>query len=537
MVRKNKNKQYFIAFFLIAGLGLSLWRNFDPFICAAGSIPIQHNGRVKSLEAFSRETVRLVSGKETWQGRPALLFILDNLASPNNFMEIPWVRVDYPELKIMLHLSTEEKYFPYAKLAPSFQAISSLAQSAQVKRDSDQRPSKLEQKAEVLYSTLVTIDQLAHGEMIKVIPTSLEAGWESPYVGTRPIAKTFNKMMTVYASGAKQSFSEQAKRWAWNVDATLASSITERINLEVFYYRVQPFQYAWMLYLVAFVLFMFPEKRILLHFAGAIAFLMGFLFHTAGLVLRVLILARPPVSNMYESMIFMNWILIICAGIYFLIKKNNYLLSTAAITSAVIMIYANLLPVDSSMEVLAPVLRTNYWLILHVMTIVSSYGILALGMALGHRHLFLDAFQRFNQETEAASAHVINRLLQAGLITLGIGTVLGGVWANESWGRFWGWDPKETWALITFLGYMVVVHLRHAHKITDFGLALSAVLGFLLVLMTWYGVNFLLGRGLHSYGFGAGGVQWIVYYLIFEVGFFGLVMVRKSKTPTQPLLQ
>jgi cytochrome c-type biogenesis protein CcsB len=532
-----KNKKYLIALGLVLGIALSLAKNFNALVCTAGSIPIQHNGRVKSLEAFSRETLRQVSGKETWKGRAALLFMLDNLDSPEKFMEVPWIRVDYPELKTLLNVSTEEKYFSYAKLAPSFQAISSLAQSAQGKRDADQRPSKLEQKAETLYGTLMTIDQLSHGEMVKVVPTSLESGWESPYLKTDARSKAFKEMMATYASGAKSDFLREAQKWVKDTDATLAESINGRVGLEVFYYRIQPFHYAWMLYLLAFLLLLFPEKRELLRFTGEMSFLMGFLFHTIGLVLRIIILARPPVSNMYESMIFMNWILVICAGIFFLINKNKYFLSTGAVTSALIMIYASLLPVDSAMEVLAPVLRSNYWLTIHVMTIVASYGILALAMALGHRHLFLDALGRFTKQTESVSAETINRLLQAGLITLGIGTVLGGVWANESWGRFWGWDPKETWALITFLGYMVVVHLRFAKKINDLVLALSAVLGFLLVLMTWYGVNFILGRGLHSYGFGAGGVHWIVYYLIFEVVFFGFVIIKKSQTPPQPLLQ
>ncbi len=133
-----------------------------------------------------------------------------------------------------------------------------------------------------------------------------------------------------------------------------------------------------------------------------------------------------------------------------------------------------------------------------------------------------------DKTSEEESISLIFRVIQLGTILIGTGTFLGGVWANESWGRFWGWDPKETWALITFLGYLIIVHLKYARKISNFYLALSSVLGFLLVLMTWYGVNFVLGRGLHSYGAGSGGMRWVIYYLIFEAFFVGFIIYRFS---------
>jgi len=222
---------------------------------------------------------------------------------------------------------------------------------------------------------------------------------------------------------------------------------------------------------------------------------------------------------MYESMIFMNWIIMVSAIIYFLMLKKRFVLTVSALISTVVMIYADLLPIEQSMGVLMPVLQSHFWLTMHVLIIVASYGFFGLAMALGHRHLFLCTMDRMSQAAQISSGSVMYKMIQVGVWTLGVGTVLGGVWANESWGRFWGWDPKETWALITFLGYMVIVHLRAKSKLDDFGLAVSAILGFLLVLMTWYGVNFLLGRGLHSYGNGSGGTRWMIGYLVFEVLF------------------
>jgi ABC-type transport system involved in cytochrome c biogenesis permease subunit len=231
---------------------------------------------------------------------------------------------------------------------------------------------------------------------------------------------------------------------------------------------------------------------------------------------------------MYESMIFMNWALMIFALGFSLIRRSFVPAIAASFISGFIMIYANLLPIDSSLDVVVAVLKSNYWLTIHVLTIVASYGAFGLALALGHRHLFLLSTSRLGSHQDDDSSRLIFRVIQLGVILVGVGTFLGGVWANESWGRFWGWDPKETWALITFLGYLVVVHLKYRRKINNFYLALSTIFGFMLVLMTWYGVNFILGRGLHSYGSGSGGTRWIVYYLVAEVFFVGWVFWKKA---------
>jgi cytochrome c biogenesis factor len=132
-------------------------------------------------------------------------------------------------------------------------------------------------------------------------------------------------------------------------------------------------------------------------------------------------------------------------------------------------------------------------------------------------------------EIEKITEQTIYKCLQWGTVLLGAGTILGGVWANESWGRFWGWDPKETWSLITFLAYMALLHGRRTGWFSAFGTAVGALIGFLLVLMTWYGVNYLLGSGLHSYGFGAGGQGAALGFVIMELIFLFIVYTVHSK--------
>jgi len=495
---------------------------------AAQAIPIQHAGRVKSFEAFSRQTVEFITTKESWQRQPAVNVILKALSNKNDVANWPWVRVSYKPLLAELGLPADKQYFSYHELVNSFDKIETLVKKSQTKRDQDLRPSKLEQEAESLFSKLMEVKHLFTGESILVVPPSNGEVWTSPYKEESLLAANFKALMSLYGEKDQAAFSEKVKAWTNNVHELTGGKFRRAVDLEARYYAWRPFQNAWIAYLAAFLIFTFSKKKHARVRALGIAILAwAIFFHTLGLILRVVILNRPPVSNMYESMIFMNWILIVTAVAFSILKKNSAVISIGALISAIVMIYGNLLPIETNLEVLTPVLRSNYWLTMHVMTIVASYGIFALAMGLGHRVLFLHFINKMTKEEEKRSDQVIYRTIEIGALLLGIGTVLGGVWANESWGRFWGWDPKETWALITFLGYLILIHLKHAKLIKPYTLAVSAILGFLLVLMTWYGVNFVLGRGLHSYGQGSGGMIWVIYYLIFEALFLGMALLKK----------
>lgn len=526
-----KNKRLFAHLFLgLFALSLVSCQFVPSGIENAQSIPIQHNGRVKPLASFAAQTVRLLSGSGKWEKKSSLTVMLDAMKSPEKTTKWKWLRVDYPPLKEELGLEGGGHFFSLEEVTHGSAQLENLVRSAKTKRDNDARPTKLEQKAENLYTKYHTAGQIASGEIFALIPTDIGHEWKSPFLTRGEMSEDFTSMMNAYG---EPGFNVKAQNWVDAVHAIPSEADIQKVTLEVLYNNFKPFEWAAVLYFLMFFLTVFAGENTGLKFAGVTSLIGAFLFHTAGLVMRVLILSRPPVSNMYESMVFMNWVLIVAAFIFAGIKKNLVPLTVSAFMSGLIMLYANLLPIDPSLEVLVPVLRSNYWLTIHVMTIVSSYGIFGLALALGHRQLFLSIRGRLTKKAEEESANLIHRVIQLGVLFIGTGTVLGGVWANESWGRFWGWDPKETWALITFLGYLVPVHLRYAKKLSNFGMALFAIVNFLLVLMTWYGVNFVLGRGLHSYGAGTGGMVWIIYYLIFEAGFVAYILINRKKAKTR----
>jgi cytochrome c-type biogenesis protein CcsB len=227
-------------------------------------------------------------------------------------------------------------------------------------------------------------------------------------------------------------------------------------------------------------------------------------------------MGRAPVSNMYETVIWVAWGCILFAAILEWIYKQKFILFAGTLVGVVSLVIADFAPtvLDPTLQPLEPVLRSNYWLTIHVMTITISYAAFFLAFGLGDLGLiyYLRGEQK-NQEKIKGIVNAIYRSMQIGVAFLAPGIILGGIWADYSWGRFWGWDPKETWALIALLGYLAVLHARLGGLIKNFGMVVTAIVTFSLVIMAWYGVNFVLGAGLHSYGFGAGGVEYVSAFI------------------------
>ena len=230
----------------------------------------------------------------------------------------------------------------------------------------------------------------------------------------------------------------------------------------------------------------------------------GFLLHTSGLGLRWYISGHSPMSNGYESMIFISWFTML-AGFIFM-RKSGFVLPATSVLAGLTLLVAHMSFMDPEITNLVPVLK-SYWLTLHVSVITSSYGFLGLGALLGIiTMILLTLLNSRNRERISETIDellVINfRVITLGLYFLTIGTFLGAIWANESWGRYWGWDPKETWSLITIIVYTLVTHSRMIPGMKSvFVFTFLSVFTFSSVLMTYFGVNYYLS-GLHSYAGG-----------------------------------
>ncbi|MGF1535225.1 MAG: cytochrome c biogenesis protein, partial [Elainellaceae cyanobacterium] len=248
-----------------------------------------------------------------------------------------------------------------------------------------------------------------------------------------------------------------------------------------------------------------------------------------GFFLRMQIAGRPPVTNMYESVVWVGFGIAAIALLFELTSRSRYYLLAAAPLAMACLILADSLPavLDPGISPLVPVLRDNFWLSIHVPTIALSYASFALALGLGHVALGNYLFAPNAKKRIKTLSQLNYRVLQVGVLLLTAGIILGGIWAHFSWGRFWGWDPKETWALIALLCYLAPLHSRLTGWMGDFGINVSSVVSFNAVLMAWYGVNFVLGTGLHSYGFGTGGSALVIAGVVgLDLLFVAIAAVR-----------
>jgi cytochrome c-type biogenesis protein CcsB len=234
---------------------------------------------------------------------------------------------------------------------------------------------------------------------------------------------------------------------------------------------------------------------------------------------------------MYESIAWVALGAFSFSLILYLIQKQPIVMAVGSAMATLLLIVGDSAPamMDPGIHPLVPVLRSNYWLTIHVLTITLGYAAFALSFGLGNATLF-QYLKRAPEPKRIATMNLLTyRAMQFGTVLLAAGTILGGIWADYSWGRFWGWDPKETWALIALLCYLAILHARFTDKLSQFTFAVWTVLAFSAVVMAWYGVNFVLGVGLHSYGFSNGGQGWVASGLVVQFAYIAFVVGSRNR--------
>jgi cytochrome c-type biogenesis protein CcsB len=506
------------------------------------ALPVQDGGRLKPLDTFARESLQLIYGRQTFKmedgkggPRPATEIILTWMLQPAAWQNTQLFEINYGELKKSLKLPEERKYFSFNEIMGS-ERLATLMQELQSKRESKEKLDPFFQALQRVESQLYTFREIAAGTIVNVFPPKEGDKWISlaqldgePQKKFIEITKAFVPFLAAETSGEKdpakladvqaqiQKSVEEFKAMARAENAQAYPS-DQRMNLELHYNQFHPFQYAWIMYLLSAIccfLAWILGKQVFYKPAWAFVIL-GLALHLYGFGLRVYIAGRPPVSNMYETVVWVGFGTVLFSVIIEAMYRWRFILLAGALVGAFCLALADMAPVilDPSLHPLEPVLRNNFWLLVHVLTITISYAAFFLAFALGDIGLYyyLKDEAKYRERLKAITL-AIYRAMQIGISLLAPGIILGGIWADYSWGRFWGWDPKETWALIALLGYLAVLHGRLGGWIKDFGMVCCAIVTFSLVIMAWYGVNFILGAGLHSYGFGAGGVEYVSIFV------------------------
>lgn len=391
-----------------------------------------------------------------------------------------------------------------------------------------------------------------NGDMFALFPgITKDVKWSFP--GKSPAGLSTDEALFVNKGFEllKESLNGQGQISATQIIASIATYQTKygssylpsnsRKDVEIFYNSLNPFKRVFPLYLlVGFVLLIvifvniFRQKTLgrKLHIGFTLLIVLGFFLHTFGLALRWYISGHAPWSNGYESMVYVAWASML-AGVIFG-RKYPMVIATSAMLSGIILFVAHLNWMNPEITHLVPVLN-SYWLMIHVAIITASYGFIGMSAFIGLLVLVM-----FSIHSPKNSKHVKNTILQlttisemsvtVGLYMLTIGTFLGGVWANESWGRYWGWDSKETWALVTVVIYSFIAHMRLIPSLKGiYNYTVASVVGFSSVLMTYFGVNYYLS-GLHSYGRGSiDSMHWSVYVFAGLVTFLIILSSLKQK--------
>ncbi len=502
-----------------------------------GRLVIQDaGGRMKPINTFSSELLRKVSHSNDFNGMNPDQVFLSMKQFPFAWLEVPliYIKGGNDSIRKIIGADKTEKLIPFKKffddkgnykLSPYLDEAYKTANPNQFEKDFVETDKKVNLMNSALFGSILKIypvpndknnKWLSNLELSHATGTALDTIKAAfPYYLESLMIATKSKNYTM-ANTMLNGIETYQKKFGKAVRPS-----DKKIDYEILYNKYDVFQKLPYWYLTISALMMlftiiqiFKEKKWLSVTVNVFHVVVGLLFatHTLGLMARWYISGHAPWSNAYEAIVYVAW-----ATMFFGLafdRKSKLTVASSAFVTAMILTAAYANWIDPEIANLQPVLN-SYWLMIHVAVIVASYGPFALGMILGCVALVLIFFtnekNKAKMELNIKEITYINEMaLTVGLIMLTIGNFLGGQWANESWGRYWGWDPKETWALISIMVYAFVIHARFVPSLRNTWIFnLMAMYAFVSILFTYYGVNFHL-VGLHSYASGeAKSLSWI----------------------------
>lgn len=465
------------------------------------ALPVQHDGRTMPFDTQAREAVRTVTGKRAWPGIDPVAMALGWATDPQGWSSQPMVKVGGREVAAAIGLPEAGRYASFEAIvgSPGFAAAS---QRAHAKQEAEQRLEPVEEDLLELEGRLVALDAFFRGRAIRAVPgPDPNAAWQS--------------------APARDAAALAGLEARIRADAPAFYPTGEAIDRELRYNAVRPTRLAWLLLLPAAIAaaLTLERDRWRLDWAVRAGLVGGFLALTWGIWQRWQIAGRIPASNMYESMLFLGWGVALL-GVLAVVLRNRMLALNAAGTAALAVLLLDRLPMDPFIHPMPPVLSGTPWLAIHVPIIMVGYAALAMVTVFGHLVVGLEIFAPERRHLARRWSELLYLYTHVGSILLLVGILTGSVWAASSWGRYWGWDPKEVWSLVAFLAYMAILHARFDAQIKSFAVAVASIAAFWTILMTYLGVNFVLAAGLHSYGFGSSRmVRSLVLVALAEIAF------------------
>jgi cytochrome c-type biogenesis protein CcsB len=519
---------------------------------AVGTLIVQDfQGRMQPMDTLARALVRKITKQFSVEGYQPTDLYLSWLANPQYWWEKPLIYVRFPGLKEMLGVEGTVTHVSARSLFDSSGNYRLKNEVDQAYRTPDRDRSKLQRKLMAFDERLNMVFMAVRGKSFRVfpLPGDVNQTWANGDDAAAEVRQAERgRYQTAYAGflGCLQRSDSEglldAIKQIENLQMEFGGAIvpgTLALKSELLLNKLRPLSRVLWGYLVASVLLMAAyfwslaraqgAKYSRLHpfyLAGFGLFLLSFGIHLVAFVMRWVASGRAPLANGYESLVFIS-LAVGLAGLVFELKgRRGDSAGLSGFLAFVIIGLSMMSFFDPAIGLLVPVLN-SYWLNIHVTIITASYGFLGLGSLVGALMLFLYLFKGPGRTAIRNSIKNLENLLFNlnifGLGLLTIGTLLGGIWANESWGRYWGWDPKETWSLVTILTYTVVSHIRLIPAIRKpWALAAGSFAGISTVIMTFFGVNYFL-QGLHSYA--QGGAMQVPSWVYFGAAFMAVLIV------------
>jgi ABC-type transport system involved in cytochrome c biogenesis permease subunit len=564
-----------------------------------GRIPVLLNGRIKPLDTVARTSLLIIHGKQTLATDEGTLTPIDWLAEVLMKQSVAQDRkifvIRNPETLAALGWQPDAgKYFSFREFIPHLQQVEQQAELAQ-KVDAQLR-SPFQRDIIKLFERLTLFHRLANSievngtqnfasqidEMVKNIhpnpvpmntgikPEALqnigflaETGYFFPIppfppnddplqwrkMGEslllfltdgklHPAIKTWAALATAFQQNDVAAFNRTLDSYSVELKRDLAGRVW-KAKVESVFNQLQPFYSAMVLYVLIFILaaaswLIWPQTL------GKYAFvllILTFAIHSAGLITRMYLEGRPPVTNLYSSAVFIGWGAVLLGIFLERFFRNGIGSATAAMIGFITLLIAHHLSMDGdTMEMMRAVLDTNGWLATHVVCVTLGYASTFLAGFLALTYIVRGAFTpSLDRSTASSLTRMVYGIVCFATLFSFVGTILGGIWADQSWGRFWGWDPKENGALLIVLWTAIILHARWGGLVRQRGLMVMAVFGNIVTSWSWFGVN-MLGIGLHSYGFMDSAFPWLIAFVASQLAFMmiGLLPLHLWRSHLQP---
>lgn len=477
-------------------------------------LPILQGGRVKPLYVHASETIKSLTGSTKFGDNSATinycLLSLNGMGLQSTLnLE---ARIDHVDIMNFLGLEKNQHYIKYEQLLSIEDAIKAEMRISQSKGDSYQKAFMK------LFSNLNKYKEIKSGN------DWLFAELKDGKIEWQPLTVflTEEKVISQKSVSPTDPFIPVLFKSKYNYDSVNG----DKYEAELFYAKAGLASWALLLTILSLAsLVLFKSFTITLILSSISAIVQLVL-----IAMRVYISGRAPITNMYETVMFSGFGSLLLALVLGHFKKDQiyvYMGLAYNVCTLMMLNFANGM-LTATISPLVPVLRDNFWLSTHVTTVILSYGALALSWILANTVLLRSKFGTISSKEVNHFSEIIYTTLKWGTTMLAAGIILGGVWADYSWGRFWGWDPKETWSLIVLCVYMIILHGRYTSWIkTNRFIALTAG-AFMSVMMAWFGVNYILATGLHSYGFSEGGAIFLGTFFTIQIVI--LVMTKNNST-------